>query len=261
MTQPSLFADGAATSRPRADSGPRYTPLELARLLRLHPPTPEQTAIISAPVEPLLVVAGAGSGKTETMASRVVWLVANGYAHPDQILGLTFTRKAAGELAHRVRTRLGQLVRRLGRDDALVGEQRGGVGVVGRDLDRLRVGQHALAGQAAQPRPHPLAELAGRLAGEGQPEHLVRLDHPVRHQPDDAGRHRLGLAGAGAGDHQQRLDRGRDDRGLLAGRRRQAQKSGQLGRRVARSRVGTAARRHRFVGEEAGLGHWVSSTT
>jgi DNA helicase-2/ATP-dependent DNA helicase PcrA len=52
----------------------------------------------------------------------VVWLVANGYAHPDQILGLTFTRKAAGELAHRVRARLGQLVRRLGRDDALVGE-------------------------------------------------------------------------------------------------------------------------------------------
>jgi DNA helicase-2/ATP-dependent DNA helicase PcrA len=122
MTQPSLFADDTATPRRRADSGPRYTPLELARLLRLHAPTPEQTAIISAPVEPVLVVAGAGSGKTETMASRVVWLVANGYAHPDEILGLTFTRKAAGELAHRVRTRLGQLVRRLGRDDAFAGE-------------------------------------------------------------------------------------------------------------------------------------------
>jgi ATP-dependent DNA helicase UvrD/PcrA len=122
MTQPSLFADDPAEHRPRADSGPRYTPLELARLLRLHPPTPEQAAIISAPVDPLLVVAGAGSGKTETMASRVVWLVANGYAHPDEILGLTFTRKAAGELAHRVRTRLGQLIRRLGRDDAFAGE-------------------------------------------------------------------------------------------------------------------------------------------
>jgi DNA helicase-2/ATP-dependent DNA helicase PcrA len=121
-TQPSLFADEPATPRRRADSGPRYTPRELARLLRLHPPTPEQIAIISAPVEPLLVVAGAGSGKTETMASRVVWLVANGYARPDEILGLTFTRKAAGELAHRVRTRLGQLVRHLGRDDAFTGE-------------------------------------------------------------------------------------------------------------------------------------------
>jgi DNA helicase-2/ATP-dependent DNA helicase PcrA len=122
MTQPSLFADEPVIPRPRADSGPRYTPQELARLLRLPPPTAEQAAIISAPIEPVLVVAGAGSGKTETMASRVLWLVANGYAHPDEILGLTFTRKAAGELAHRVRTRLGQLVRRLGRDDALAGE-------------------------------------------------------------------------------------------------------------------------------------------
>ncbi|MFC7549448.1 ATP-dependent helicase [Plantactinospora sp. GCM10030261] len=114
MTQPSLFA-GAPPQR-TADAGPRYTPVELARLLRLHAPTREQAAIVAAPVEPLLVVAGAGSGKTETMAARVVWLVANGYARPEQILGLTFTRKAAGELAHRVRTRLGQLVRRLGRD-------------------------------------------------------------------------------------------------------------------------------------------------
>ena len=122
MTQPSLFAETPTRPRRRADSGPRYTPLELAKLLRLHAPTPEQAAIIAAPVEPVLVVAGAGSGKTETMASRVVWLVANGYAHPDEILGLTFTRKAAGELAHRVRTRLGQLVRRLGRDAAFAGE-------------------------------------------------------------------------------------------------------------------------------------------
>jgi DNA helicase-2/ATP-dependent DNA helicase PcrA len=121
MTQPTLFAEGP---RPRrlARSGPRFTPRELARLLRLPEPTAEQEAIIAAPVEPLLVVAGAGSGKTETMASRVVWLVANGYAHPGEILGLTFTRKAAGELAHRVRTRLGQLGRRLGRDEALAGE-------------------------------------------------------------------------------------------------------------------------------------------
>ncbi|MDG4833209.1 UvrD-helicase domain-containing protein [Solwaraspora sp. WMMD1047] len=115
QTQPSLFAE---ETRPRraADAGPRYTPIELAKLLRLPAPTLEQAAIVAAPVEPLLVVAGAGSGKTETMAARVVWLVANGYARPEQILGLTFTRKAAGELGHRIRTRLDQLVRRLGRD-------------------------------------------------------------------------------------------------------------------------------------------------
>ncbi|MGN9812143.1 ATP-dependent helicase [Micromonospora sp. BQ11] len=127
MTQPTLFS--SATPAPRtADAGPRYTPVELARLLRLPAPTREQAAIIAAPVEPLLVVAGAGSGKTETMAARVVWLVANSYVRPEQVLGLTFTRKAAGELAHRVRTRLDQLIRRLGRrgrdplDDPLSGE-------------------------------------------------------------------------------------------------------------------------------------------
>ncbi|MEH0972422.1 UvrD-helicase domain-containing protein [Micromonospora sp. CPCC 205546] len=127
MTQPALFSSAAPVPRV-ADAGPRYTPVELAKLLRLPAPTREQAAIIAAPVEPLLVVAGAGSGKTETMAARVVWLVANSYVRPEQVLGLTFTRKAAGELAHRVRTRLDQLVRRLGRrgrdplDDPLAGE-------------------------------------------------------------------------------------------------------------------------------------------
>ena len=106
----------------RADAGPRFTPTELAKLLHQPAPTAQQAAVVAAPVEPLLVVAGAGSGKTETMASRVVWLVANNHARPEQILGLTFTRKAAGELSHRIRARLAQLVRRLGRDDLIAGE-------------------------------------------------------------------------------------------------------------------------------------------
>ena len=61
------------------------------------------------PPEPALVVAGAGSGKTETMAARVVWLVANGLVLPEQVLGLTFTRKAARQLGDRVRRRLRRL--------------------------------------------------------------------------------------------------------------------------------------------------------
>jgi DNA helicase II / ATP-dependent DNA helicase PcrA len=104
------------------DAGPRYTPYELAELLRLPPPTREQVAVVAAPPAPLLVVAGAGSGKTETMAARVVWLVANGYVQPEQVLGLTFTRKAAGELAHRVRMRLNQLQRHLGADELVTGD-------------------------------------------------------------------------------------------------------------------------------------------
>jgi len=86
------------------------SPVEVARALGLPLPTPEQAAVIAAPAEPALVVAGAGSGKTETMAARVVWLVANGMVGADQVLGLTFTRKAARALADRVRSRLRRLV-------------------------------------------------------------------------------------------------------------------------------------------------------
>ena len=70
-------------------------------------PTDEQQRVIEHPLrDSTLVIAGAGSGKTETMANRVVWLVANGLAAPDTILGLTFTRKAAGELRERIVARL-----------------------------------------------------------------------------------------------------------------------------------------------------------
>jgi DNA helicase-2/ATP-dependent DNA helicase PcrA len=89
----------------------RYTPGQLARVLRLPEPTPEQAAVIEAPLGPLAVIAGAGSGKSETMAARLVWLVANGMVRPDRVLGLTFTRKAAAELAERVRLRLDALRR------------------------------------------------------------------------------------------------------------------------------------------------------
>ncbi|WP_434085242.1 ATP-dependent helicase [Mycolicibacterium goodii] len=87
----------------------RFTPAELSAALGLFPPTDEQAAVIAAPPGPLVVIAGAGAGKTETMAARVVWLVANGFATPSQVLGLTFTRKAAGQLLRRVRTRLARL--------------------------------------------------------------------------------------------------------------------------------------------------------
>lgn len=72
-------------------------------------PTAQQRAVIEAPLTPSLVVAGAGSGKTETMANRVLWLLANELVGPSEILGLTFTRKAAGELAARIRERIAQL--------------------------------------------------------------------------------------------------------------------------------------------------------
>nr|WP_269466412.1 MULTISPECIES: ATP-dependent DNA helicase [Actinoalloteichus] len=96
-------------SRAIGDRG-TVTPAELAEALGLPVPTEEQARVIAAPGEPALVIAGAGAGKTETMAARVVWLVANGLVAPERVLGLTFTRKAARQLADRVRARLRRLV-------------------------------------------------------------------------------------------------------------------------------------------------------
>lgn len=90
-------------------TGGRPGAVDIALALGQPPPTDEQLGVIEAPLAPLLVVAGAGSGKTETMAARVVWLVAGGDVRPDEVLGLTFTRKAAGELSDRVRRRLRRL--------------------------------------------------------------------------------------------------------------------------------------------------------
>lgn len=88
------------------DGGHGISATDVAAALGQPSPTPAQQSVIEAPPEPALVVAGAGSGKTETMSGRVVWLVANGHVRRDEILGLTFTRKAAGELAERIGHRL-----------------------------------------------------------------------------------------------------------------------------------------------------------
>ncbi|MGY1664916.1 ATP-dependent helicase [Geodermatophilus sp. SYSU D00696] len=89
------------------------TPAEVAARCGLsYAPSDEQARVVSAPADrPLVVVAGAGSGKTETMAARVCWLVANELVAPDAVLGLTFTRKAASELNERIRLRLAALAR------------------------------------------------------------------------------------------------------------------------------------------------------
>src|SRR5699024_6276590 len=87
-----------------------------AEALEQYPPTDEQRVGSEAPPEPMLVIAGAGSGKTETMAAKVVYLVANGLVDPGEILGLTFTRKAAAELSERIRQRLRTIA---GIDDAI----------------------------------------------------------------------------------------------------------------------------------------------
>lgn len=85
-------------------------PAEVGRVLGLKY-TPEQLAAVAAPMDPLVVIAGAGTGKTTVMAGRVVWLIASGQVLADQVLGLTFTNKAAAELGHRIQESLERLAR------------------------------------------------------------------------------------------------------------------------------------------------------
>ncbi|HML50936.1 MAG TPA: ATP-dependent DNA helicase [Propionicimonas sp.] len=80
-------------------------PQELAGLLGI-PYSAQQLDAITAPLTPGVIIAGAGSGKTTVMAARVVWLVGTGQVSAGQVLGLTFTRKAAAKLDQDVREAL-----------------------------------------------------------------------------------------------------------------------------------------------------------
>ena len=147
----------------------------------------------------------------------------------------------------------------------IVADQPARVGVIGADhripAERVlgvrgarlvRAGQLGVQGtRAAQPLQagaHPVGELGRGLPGEGQAEHPVRADHPVGDQPDQAGRHRLALARAGAGDDRQRAERRGNHRGLLRCRLGHPKQPGQLRRsELCRSRRGA----HPFIPADA----------
>ncbi|SDJ32678.1 DNA helicase-2 / ATP-dependent DNA helicase PcrA [Frankineae bacterium MT45] len=131
---------------------PAVSASQLAAMLGLPVPSDEQVAVIESPLKPGVVIAGAGSGKTETMSTRVVWLIANQLVNPDQVLGLTFTRKAAAELGRRIRRRLAQWRMVLERETPEASEA----------IAALIAGEPTVLTYAAY---------AGRLAGE----HAMRL--------------------------------------------------------------------------------------
>ncbi|MGY8718959.1 MAG: ATP-dependent helicase [Verrucomicrobiia bacterium] len=83
-----------------------YPPIDFREALN-----EEQYAAVTAPPGPLLVLAGAGSGKTRTLTYRVAWLLSQG-VRPGEIMLLTFTNKAAKEMLHRVHDLTGEDSRR-----------------------------------------------------------------------------------------------------------------------------------------------------
>ncbi|WP_224769104.1 ATP-dependent DNA helicase [Nocardioides ochotonae] len=108
---PLLGVPTTDTQRAAAPAGPAplriESPADLQEVMKTpYAPSEQQWRAISAPLAPAVVIAGAGSGKTTLMAARVVYLVATGQVRPEEVLGLTFTTKAASELRQRIRAAL-----------------------------------------------------------------------------------------------------------------------------------------------------------
>jgi DNA helicase-2/ATP-dependent DNA helicase PcrA len=164
---------------PDADSESHGAPTEpgadrVERLLAgLNPP---QREAVEHPEGPLLVVAGAGSGKTRVLTHRIAYLLATGAARPGEILAITFTNKAAAEMRERVGQLIGRSVRamwvttfhsacaRMLRADAeRLGYSRGFT--IYDESDSLRMLKRCLAELGVDPKRFPPRAVRAKISG------------------------------------------------------------------------------------------------
>ena len=96
-----LLVDGVPDNRPMAPEFQAGTDSPL-----LHNLNPEQLAAVTLPARPALILAGAGSGKTRVLTTRIAWLIQTGQLSPGGVMAVTFTNKAAKEML----TRLGAML-------------------------------------------------------------------------------------------------------------------------------------------------------